>query len=258
MVDIKNLEEKRLYAPCVTVAGRPLGEFCAAMQYPSFTKTRSVEPFQGRQRSTLFVLNNQTTAMLMRCKIDFSGSYEDRTMGQSAFEALFQGMDPVKIDVLDGFWYNAVLLSANPSATSHDAMTTVEYEFRVTRHKDPVTVQMNRVNNIHCISNVDRTDCIITIAAGFFGGEVDEGLQLELYLNGYCWVIQGSDNPNKEAIILDGVNKRFLIGSANAAQKIYWTDFPYLIPGENQLRVAVSGIPGVSFLGSVEYTPTFT
>lgn len=257
-MDIKNLEEKRLYAPCVTVAGRPLGEFGAAMQYPAFSKTRSVEPFQGRQRSTLFLLTNQTTAMLMRCKIDFFGSCEDRTMGQSAFEALFQGMDPVKIDVLDGFWYNAVLLSANPSATSHDAMTSVEYEFRVTRHKDPVTVEMHLVNNVHCVSNVDRTDCVITIAAGFFGGEIDVDRQLDLYLNGYCWSIQGRDNPNEEAIILDGVNKRFLIGSTNVAQKIYWTDFPYLIPGENKIEISVNGIPSVSFIGGVAYTPTFT
>ncbi len=256
-MDINNLDERRLYAPCVTVADRPLGEFGAAMQYPIFQKERDVEPFQGRQRSTLFVLNNQTTAMRMRCKIDFSGSYEDRTMGQSAFESLFQGMDPVKIDVLDGFWYNAVLLSAAPSDTSHDAMTTVEYEFRVTRHKEPVTIRMYRVNNIHCSSNVERTDCVITIAAGYFGGEYDAGLQPDLGLNGYCWSIQGSDNPNEEAIILDGVNKRFLIGSTNVAQKIGWTDFPYLIPGENQIEVSVNGIPHVSFIGSVAYTPTF-
>ncbi len=108
------------------------------------------------------------------------------------------------------------------------------------------------------MSNVDRTDCVITIAAGFFGGEIDVDNQLDLYLNGYCWSIQGRDNPNEEAIILDGVNKRFLIGSTNVAQKIYWTDFPYLIPGENKIEISVNGIPSVSFIGSVAYTPTFT
>lgn len=257
-MDIKNLEEKRLYAPCVTVAGRPLGEFGAAMQYPAFSKTRSVEPFQGRQRSTLFLLTNQTTAMLMRCKIDFFGSCEDRTMGQSAFEALFQGMDPVKIDVLDGFWYNAVLLSANPSATSHDAMTSVEYEFRVTRHKDPVTVEMQAAETIYCSSNVTQTDCCIIVDGDFFGGELDAGLFLTISLNGLQWVIAGSDNPDNEDIILDGINKRFLIGDTNVSNKVTWTDFPFLVCGENQLQSSVSGTLVNYINGRIVYTPTFT
>lgn len=256
-MDINNLDERRLYAPCVTVADRPLGEFGAAMQYPIFQKERDVEPFQGRQRSTLFVLNNQTTAMRMRCKIDFSGSYEDRTMGQSAFESLFQGMDPVKIDVLDGFWYNAVLLSADPSDTSHDAMTTVEYEFRVTRHKDPVTVEMQAARTVYCSSNVTQTDCCIILDGDFFGGEQDAGHNLTIELNGLQWVIAGSDNPNNEDIILDGINKRFLIGNTNVSNKVMWTDFPFLVCGENQLQASVSGAL-VNFInGRIVYTPTF-
>lgn len=247
----------RLYEPCVTVANHPLGEFHAAMQsYPIFHKTRTVEPFQGRKRSTMFVLNNQIDAMLLSCKIDFFGSNADRTVAQSNFEALFQGLEPVMIDITDGFFYRAVLLSSAPSSTVAEMITTVDYEFRVTRHTEQITVPLESSNKIYCASNTQQTDCIITVDAGYFGGEDDADLSMVIYLNDFHWTVMGSDNPNNERIVLDGINKRFLIGDGNAAKKITWTDFPYLKPGINTMSVYVAGVP-VELVGSVVYLPTY-
>ena len=247
----------RLYEPCVTVADHPLGEFCAAMQsYPAFRTARTVEPFQGRRSSTLFVLNNQIDAMLMVCKIDFFGSNADRIMAQSNFEALFQGLEPVVINIMDGFLYRAVLVSSDPSSTVAELITTVDYTFRVTRHTAQVTVPLESSNTIFCASNVRQTDCIITVAAGYFGGEEDAGFSLMIYLNDYHWTIKGSDNPNCDCIVLDGVNKRLLIGASNVVNRITWTDFPFLRPGINTLSVYVSGVP-VDMVGSVVYLPTY-
>lgn len=240
--------------PAVTVGGHLLSDFYARMQAsPSFSRQREVETFQGRQRSTMLLLQNLNKSLIMQCKIDYFGTAIQRAEGQSEFEALFQSSEPVVIDIMDGFWYNAVLLSASESVSSYQYITTVSYQFRVTRHKPAVTEELAMTDVITCSSNVDRTDCIITVAPGFI--EVYDVLTLTL--NGYSWTIRGSDNPNEEQIVLDGIHKVFKIGTQNAVQKIIWTDFPYLVPGDNRISVSVSGVFPGGMNGSIEYIPTF-
>ena len=240
-------------SPAVTVGGHLLSDFYAKMQAsPSFVRQREVETFQGRQRSTMLLLQNLNKSLIMQCKIDYFGTAIQRAAGQSEFEALFQSSEPVVIDIMDGFWYNAVLLSASESVSSYQYITTVSYQFRVTRHKPAVTEELEMTEVIKCSSNVDRTDCIITVSAGFM-----DGSDLTLTLNEYSWTIHGIENPNDEQIVLDGIHKVFKIGTQNAAQKIIWTDFPYLVPGDNTISVVVNGVFPGGVNGSIEYVPTF-
>lgn len=201
----------------------------------------------------MLLLSNQIEALTMRCKIDFFGTNEERTAHQSNFEAMFQAHAPFELIIGDGFRYQAVLTSSSDGLTDYEFVTSVQYQFRVTRHLAPVSQQIDWNNNIICSSNVDRTDCKIKIASGYADGE-----NMVLTLNGYSWTIYGNDNPNDEEIVIDGINKVFTIGGRNAAGLIQWTDFPYLIPGQNTIQVNIAGfIIHEGLRATIEYVPTF-
>jgi len=58
-------------------------------------------------------------------------------------------------------------------------------------------------------------------------------------------------------IVIDGVNKIFTVGSKNVGSLMLWTDFPYLVPGENVLRLSVEGVVVGKKSAQISYTPTF-
>lgn len=249
-IDIKWLE-----SGTVTIAGRRLSDFCAKMlSYPQFSKTYDVETFQGRQRSTMSPIKNLITGMSMTARIDFTGTNEARTAAQSAFEALFRSQtQPVEIDIGDGYFYRSVLLSAVPILTSEELITTVEYSWRVTRHKAAIEISLYGENRLWCPSNVDRTDCVLTILDG-----VQQGYLLNVKLNGLEYTVQSADNPENDEIVLDGVGKSFKIGGASATQKVEWRDFPFLVPGENVIDFFLDTAPVAHMLfAKVSFTPTY-
>ena len=143
----------------VTVAGLPLTDYAAHMQAnPVISHTRDVETFQGRQRSTMMPIKNLITGMRLKAKIDFFGSASARAMNRSNFEALFRSQTTVEINILDGFFYRAVLLSSTDCGTVFDLINTVEYVWQVTRHQTEVTIISSSSFSLrfNCSSNVDR------------------------------------------------------------------------------------------------------
>lgn len=244
----------------VTVSGRSLREFRAKMlSYPEFQTVIDTELFQGAARSTLAVLKNRRGAMIMHCYIDFFGSNEERTEQRSSFEALFLGMEPVEIDIGDGYFYRAVLTSSAESITKGEIYTTAEYRFRVTRHRDPQVLEVVSYSTehpengeIYCLSNAEKTDCVLTIS---FPGGMAAASFLNVNLNGQTWSYEFS-NISIGTIVLDGIHKILLIDGQNATNRITWTDFPYLVPGKNLLEIKISGI-AFSRPCTVEYTPTY-
>lgn len=257
-----DIDLNRVFGRCVTVAGRPLGELGAAMQAgPTVSRIRDVETFQGRRRSTILPIKNLITGMRLTARIDFVGSNEDRAMAQSSFEALFRSQtETVEIDILDGFRYSSVLLSSADCGTVGELITTVEYVWAVTRHKDPVAVVLRESNTIFCASNVDQTDCVITVDGGIFEMAADAGFStVSISLNGLDWYIPTSANPDCGDLVLDGVNKTYSVDGANVVSAVSWTDFPFLVPGSNTLNVFIGGVPLPQSVicGKCEYTPTF-
>lgn len=221
--------------------------------YPEITACEvDTGVFQGANRSSLQLLHNRRGVRYLTCKIDFFGRDNYlRTLHQSEFEALFSGSEPVTIDICDGFWYRAVLAEIGSPVTDHELVTTVEYRFQVTRHRGgEITAQVIPNDaRIWCHSNVAKTDCVIRIPqTGYVGGN------LVVSLNGIGWAYAP---PLTGDLILDGINKIFTIGGVNVMNKITWSDFPYLAPGENILRVAVEGTVVANNAAILTYTPTF-
>lgn len=246
----------------VTVAGHALSEFGAKMQ--SYPKISAHEPsigvFQGIGRSTMQVLQNQRTERVMECKIDFlSKKAEERAQNQSDFDALFTGRVPVEIDIGDGFVYDAILTEADTVDTEQDFILTVKYKFRVIRRKALVTLQAKSAltsnaedspSSIYCLSNFPKTDCIICLPISRWSDASKVLVELGTECWGYEPVLSGD-------LVLDGIHKIFTVGNKNITADIEWTDFPYLMPGENKICVSVQGVPVPNNLVEVRYYPTF-
>lgn len=237
----------------VTIAGKDLLEFDAKMQsYPEISSCAvDANVFQGANRSSIQLLSNRRGQRTLKCKIDFFGNNYNRTLHQSEFEALFLGSEPVVIDIGDGFWYRAVLTDIDSPETDHELITTVEYTFAVTRHiGEEITIDIASANDyvFNCHSNVAKTDCIVRIADQYSNPE-----NVTVALNGYEFSVSGLDS----SLVLNGVDKVFLIGGQNAANRVTWSDFPFLVPGENHVSVYVGGTIPTGIIASVSYTPTY-
>lgn len=241
----------------VTIAGRELTEFNAKMQsYPEIGSCEvDAGVFQGADRSSLHLLHNRRGMRTLTCMIDFFGkdNYE-RTYNQSCFEALFLSNEPVILDICDGFWYSAVLAEIGRPVTDHELITTVTYAFRVTRHRgDQITAKVIPDNaKLWCQSNVTKTDCVICLPASNFGG----AKSITVSLNGLWWSFSSADGVSGD-LIFDGINKLFTMDGETINNQVLWTDFPYLIPGENIISVGIDVWNADNKEIHVSYTPTF-
>jgi hypothetical protein len=231
----------------VWIDNHTLAEFGAKMCPPEFQWAYDVDLFKGVERSTLHLLHNRRTRLSMICEVDFFGPAFLRTANRSRFEALFVGKDPVKVDIGDGFWYAAVLTGTGKPETISDYLTQITYEFCVTRHQDPIETGFEP--KIWCRSTVPKTDCILTISAAWTADTPN----LMVRLNGLTWWYAP---PLTGDMVIDGVHKCFTVGGANVTNDVTWTDFPYLVPGANELEAAVGGV-SVEGHAKIYYTPTF-
>lgn len=239
----------------VKIAGRDLNEFHAKMQsYPEISSAEVLSGvFQGANRSSLQLLHNRRGSRFLTCRIDFFGKDNyTRTMHQSEFEALFLGAEPVEIDIGDGFWYRAALTEIGEPETQYELITTVEYKFQVSRHRGEAITASVIPNDavVFCHSNVEKTDCVIRIPFEEMGG----AKQVLVELNGLHWDYEPEMDGD---LVIDGVNKIFTVNGKNVGSAMSWTDFPYLVPGANLLRLSVQGVVVSKKAAQISYIPTF-
>lgn len=249
-------------------AGHPLQEFGAKLQaYPSFSREIDASVFQGSQRSAFTVLRNRRGGLQLHCSIDFFGDNETRTANQTAFEALFLGLAPVEIDIGDGYTYRAVLISEAETSPLGEILTSVEYRFHVTRHKQrqEVTIigyeMMDHAQDgaVFCQSNVKQTDCVITVERVVTGEDIDKNLMvLRLDPNNLSVALQTWSYAGRirESIVLDGERKILLVDGENVTNQVSWTDFPYLEPGKNVFTLWLNGVQ-IADPFFIAYTPTY-
>ena len=237
-----------------TVNGINLEQFGAKMlSYPVISACAvDMGVFQGVNRSSLQLLHNRRGLRKLHCAIDFFGSNYDRTMHQSDFDALFLGGEPVVIDIDDGFWYRAVLAKIGDPSTRSELITTIKYEFYVTRHRGSEITAAVIPNDavIFCQSNVARTDCVIRILYDQMGGASNVLVELNGLRYSFGEMMTGD-------LVIDGVNKMFTMAGENVAEKLRWTDFPFLVPGDNVISLSIDGVVVSWKSASVTYTPTF-
>ena len=240
----------------VFIGEHPLWEeFCAKMiAYPTISTEFDNAIFQGVNRSSIQLLHNYYAGKYMDCEIDYFGTVIERNRNRSALEALLIAPEPVKIDFGDGFFYMAVL-EKNPSEKENtEVFSSVNYRFRVTRHTDPISVQIPVESfHVYCQSTVPLTDCRLTIPFAAVQGYSD----LVVVIAGEQWGFGMEITGN---LVLDGINKVFTMGGNNITNDndFYWNSFPALKPGKNLITLGSDGAPADPQVPmTLYYTPTF-
>ena len=148
---------------------------------------------------------------------------------------LFQGRNRSSILLLDGGWLSA------------------DVTFTGLRQKEEVTVstQSDIGAGVVCQSTFPRTDCVIRLPRALLNG----ASQVAVELGDQSWFLTMPFTGNQD-LVLDGVNKIFLLGGQNVTAQMDWEDFPYLVPGHNSVAVFINTV-GVTRGVEIKYRPTF-
>ena len=241
----------------VFIAEHPLWEeFRAKMiAYPTVSTELDNAVFQGVNRSSMQLLHNFHAGQYMDCEIDYFGTVAERTRNRSALEALLIAPDPVKIDFGDGFFYLAVLQKISGVQNDTEVFSSVSYRFRVTRHTDPVTIEIDIADeSVYCRSTVPLTDCRLVIPQA---AVLDWPTVLISINADDRWFFS---TPVTGDVVLDVINKIFTMGGDNITNDdvFSWTSFPALKPGKNSVRLGTQGVPVYPFSPlSMYYMPTY-
>lgn len=243
----------------IYIGGRDLSEFQAKLMtdyaISGYTITNAYN--QGPDRSS-FVLFRQTHGLLsITLPLDFYGDSKAEVMEcLSAFNAQCEGV--VELNLSDGFSYTCMLEEPGETQWLCDTWCTVDYRFVGIRHKEALTVTEQTPVHIQNSGTWPRNDCIITLKNLIPVTNVPVILTISdgntVFLT---WKIEtaGGQYAACSDLVLDGVNKRNLWGGGNVPTgTMTWTDYPYLLPGENV--IALSG--GCTTAGIVvDYTPAY-
>lgn len=212
----------------------PLSDFGAEMLLEHTIGGNSLEntEFTTRNRTTPKLMSRQIGSKAFVLRVDFYGTSRERAQNKSRFDSECI-KDTVVLSVDDGYEYHVIctgLGNENPGLVSTEA----EYSFTGFRKKQLVRLT---ANTLVCKSNIPRTDCILSVTVG------NSTAQYRLWNANFLNVNAG------DKIVFDGIDCRILINGSPRAARCKWIDFPYLVPGVNNI---ICSDPV-----TVEYYPTF-
>ena len=237
----------------ITVNGRDLSEFSCKLQSAYTIGACQVETglFQGKNRSSLLLLDQTFGAMEIVLPLEFWGlSRQDTMQKWSAFCAAVRGQ--VELDLGDGFRYVCVVQDLGRPAFITDGWLAADVTLAGLRQKAQVTIstQTDIGSAIYCESTFPRTDCVIRLPRALLGGAE----QVAVELGDNVWFLTTTFNGSED-LVLDGVHKIYLLGGRNVTAQMDWEDFPYLVPGSNPVSVYINTI-AVTRGVEITYRPT--
>lgn len=238
----------------ITVNGHDLSEFSAKLlsDYELGACAVTSDVFQGTSRSTMLLLSQSFGAMELVLPLEFWGvSREDTVACWSRFCAAVSGK--VELDLGDGYLYACCVTNLGQPQWICDGWMSVDVTFQGLRQKPQVTISAASTlgATISCQSTFPRTDCVIRIPKAVLGGAT----QAQVVLGKNKWLLNMSFSAEAE-LVLDGVNKVFLLDGQNVTAQMDWEDFPYLVPGENPFGVYINTIR-ITRGVELTYRPTF-
>lgn len=238
----------------ITVNGHDLSEFSAKLltAYRLGACEITSDTFQGTSRSTMLLLSQTYGTMEVVLPLEFWGtSRADTVACWSRFCGAVTGT--VELDLGDGFLYACCVTDLGDPQWISDGWMSVDVTFRGLRQKPQVTISAASTIGaaIQCASTFPRTDCTITIPKALLAGAT----QAQVVLGQNKWLLNMNFSSEAE-LVLDGVNKVFLLNGENVTAQMDWEDFPYLVPGENPIGVYINTL-GVTQGIELTYRPTF-
>lgn len=153
----------------------------------------------------------------------------------------------------DGYRYQCLLTEIGEPAWVNGIQCVKTYTMAAAKTYPLETVNFSGVTfgTVECKSTVPKTDCKFTFNLPIGGAE-----NVTITVGSLVYGLNDEDAAQGDEVILDGLNKRILVSGMNQISLWTWTDFPYLVPGENKLSIGINGI-GMDFSGTLEYYPTF-
>lgn len=238
----------------IRVNGHDLAEFSAKLLTDYYLGACEItsDVFQGTSRSTVLLLGQTYGTMEVVLPLEFWGSSRGDTVAcWSRFCGVVTGA--VELDLGDGFLYACCVTDLGQPQWICDGWMSVDVTFRGLRQKPQVTISATSAfgTAIQCASTFPRTDCTITIPKLLLAGAT----QAEVVLGRNRWLLN-MDFSSQAELVLDGVNKVFLLNGENVTAQMDWEDFPYLVPGENPIGVYINTL-GVTQGIELTYRPTF-
>lgn len=172
-----------------------------------------------RNRSTLQYHATELGLKAITFSVDFTGPEEHMiALRKSLFDAEIHGKSELILP--DGFMYSAVCTTLGEEVYHGREIIEAAYELSGIRHGPEEVVAGNR---IFCESTLPKTDVILSVTVGKTGKNYRVGTVT------FPSVTKG------EKICVDGITKRILVGGVPAAQRAEWLEFPYLVPGWNNI-----------------------
>lgn len=210
------------------------------------------EVFVGVGRSTQQIIKNRRTAARdMTMLIDFFGGEAEARRHESEFQTLFLGNAPVLVDIGDGYLYDCVLVASAQTQGIDGVLLSMEYRFSAVRRGPARSVEITTLDrfNYMCESTFPKTDCRVTL----YGLEAQQGDDVYVDINDKRFTF---DMDYRGIVVIDGINKIITIEGDNWTNLVGWTDFPYLVPGNNVIRAVINGVAPV-IPAKVEYIPVY-
>ena len=208
--------------------------------------------FQGKNRSSLLLLDQTFGAMEIVLPLEFWGESRQDTMEKwSSFCKAVSGK--AELDLGDGFLYACVLKDLGTPAFITDGWLAADVTLSGLRQKPQVTIstQTDFGSSVYCESTFPRTDCVVRLPKALLGGAD----QVSVELGDQIWTLSTTFSGTKD-LVLDGVSKIFRLGSRNVTAQMEWEDFPYLVPGSNHVAVFINTV-GITRGVEIKYRPTF-
>ena len=238
----------------VTVNGTDLSAYSCKLQSACGFGACQVdsETFQGKNRSTLLLLDQTFGPLEITLPLEFWGSSRRDTADKwTAFCQALTGR--VELDPGDGYVYACVASDLGTPAWITDQWLQADVTLRGFRQRPEVTVSAETDIGalIYCQSTFPRTDCVITLPPTILTG----ASMVSVRLGDNQWLLR-RNFTGAHTLVLDGVYKRFLLSGENVTGEMEWEDFPYLVPGENPIGVFIDSV-GVTRGVELKYRPTF-
>ena len=239
----------------VLLNGNPIQNFGAAalLDFQIGETPLETEVFLGKNRTTPRLLDMRFLAREIELGLVFYGeTLREAKLQRSRFNSEIFGGFEIYIPE-DGFFYKCwpVNFGEEKLVGIGDGEAAVSSRLRCKgfRQDKPETVILPTGTTLFCASTMPRTDCKLTVTSThttshyFFGGGVFQNI------------------TSGDILVFDGINGLIQRNGANYADKVTWTNFPYLRPGENSIYAydydAIQPDIPISDTVTVEFSPTY-
>lgn len=255
--------------PRVTGNDRRFSEFGAVMTSEfSCSSSISTETWSGAGRSSFILTGQYVGQNTISIPVTYSNGrpfFDAEIPATTAFaevEARIRAMEAMMLGQFvlvpgDGYEYICVLTGiSSPEWIGSNACRKV-YTLLATKtmpmeHVDFSGMYETMGGVVRCKSTVPKTDCRLVITT-----DIREANDIVIKINDQMYGMGDSGGTQDNSpVVLDGIDKKITNNGENRISLWEWSDFPFLVPGENRIEMSINGIAMLPS-GYIEYYPTF-